>query len=354
MKKERKRRMDTAFVTLCNNSWEPPCLLFFHKQKQPGCVNKTRKLEIRKEKLSRQLWKLNNSTNVGRTEKASQWENAGWDLERTRKTQKVKEKSLKGALSSWAEQDWIVKWGKGDLHLKKKNLFPCFWRSDPWELLVTEQSPWYLSWIAPDQKLTFHSPQLSHECPLWMPQEGCPSFQSQKNMVEKADISISLPYLVASRSLWSLSSFHGPVVGWQWWHLRSDRKRSLHKRTRWILGFGHAAFPMVFRTHQHFILPRATAAKGLGSHFYESASIHLVSTALHNGLVLPCAFQVSCAWQPSLTHGTALMPAGPALLRRQEVMLRAFSKHPPCQPPDNDKFWFVASSKALQCSKKTS
>lgn len=103
-------------------------------------------------------------------------------------------------------------------------------------------------------------------------------------------------------------------------------------------------------TYQHFILPRATTAKGLGSHFHQSATARLVSTALHDGFVLPFAFKASSAWWASLTRGTALMTAGPALHCRQEVTLRAFSKHPPCQPPDNDKSWFIASCKASWCS----
>ena len=43
---------------------------------------------------------MNNSSNVGRTDKASQRENAGWDFESIGKTQKVQEKTVKGVLSS--------------------------------------------------------------------------------------------------------------------------------------------------------------------------------------------------------------------------------------------------------------
>lgn len=141
----------------------------------------------------------------------------------------------------------------------EKNLFPSSWRLGPWELLVTELNTWCLcvpDCLRPKADLSVSS------AVTWMSTPNASGRMSllpkTKNMAEKADVGISFTYLVTSRSLWSLSPFQDPVVGWQGWHLCWDSLLSFLKGTRWVLGSKHAAFPMVFTTH----LPTFYLAQG--------------------------------------------------------------------------------------------
>lgn len=75
-----------------------------------------------------------------------------------------------------------------------------------------------------------------------------------------------------------------------------------------------------------------------------------ISMGLHTGLVLPRAFLPGFLCRsgfPAMWHCFDACEPGFAL--QAEVTQSAFSKHPPRQPPDNDKSWFIASPKTSQC-----
>lgn len=85
----RKTMMETLLFILCNTSRWASVFFPSRNKNKPGCANKPRKLEGRKEQLARQLWKTNNSGNEEGTENASQREDVGRDLQKIGKNQKV-------------------------------------------------------------------------------------------------------------------------------------------------------------------------------------------------------------------------------------------------------------------------
>lgn len=211
---------------------------------------------------------MNNSSNVGRAEKASQWENTGWDLERIRKTQKVKENSLKGVLSSWAEQDWIIKWGKGDLHLKKYSVSK-FLEISPTGTAGDKTKPPVFVYPALSQTQSWPFTLLSYHTNVHTKclRKDVPSSKDKKHG-RKSRYRYQSPLLGCLKVLTVLEFIPGPcgwlavvalVLGSSPVTPQGDRVNS----GVWACCFLHG-----FTTHQHFILPRATAAKGLGSHFF--------------------------------------------------------------------------------------